>query len=395
MAREPGYCRHKSTNQAYVNLNGQVIYLGEYGSEKSLERYRAVKAEWLLNRQAFEARAKATRGQTRWPTMAELAVAYLEHAASYYGPSTASTETANLKLACQPIRDLYAHRATDLFCPLSFKACREWWMSDPKRSRQYCNKMSKYLLRILKWGVEHRMVPPATFEAARCVAPLKAGRTTAPESKKILPVADSVVDATVAQCTGVVSDMIRIQRLVGCRPGELVRITPSMVDRSGDVWKIRMVKHKTAYKGKTRTIYAGPKAQAILARYLLRPADAPCFSPIESEQQRLAAKHAARKTPLSCGNRPGTNKISRKPRKAPGTAFTTGTYARSIRSACLRAKVDPWAPNQLRHSAGTEVRREFGLEGAQVILGHTQASITEIYAERDAAKAVEIARRIG
>ena len=45
MAREPGYCRHKPTNQAYVNLGGQVIYLGAYGSEESKERYNRLKAE--------------------------------------------------------------------------------------------------------------------------------------------------------------------------------------------------------------------------------------------------------------------------------------------------------------------------------------------------------------
>lgn len=49
MAREPGYCRHKATNQAYVRLNGRVIYLGEYGSEKSKERYNRLTAEWLVN----------------------------------------------------------------------------------------------------------------------------------------------------------------------------------------------------------------------------------------------------------------------------------------------------------------------------------------------------------
>lgn len=392
MAREPGYCRHKSTNQAYVNLNGQVIYLGEYGSEKSLERYRAVKAEWLLGRQAFKAKAKATRGRTQWPTMAELAVAYLEHAEAYYG---SSTEYANLKLACRPIRDLYATKETDLFCPVAFKACRAWWMSDSKRSRQYVNKMAKYLLRILKWGVSERLVPPATFEACRCVDPLRAGRTTAPESKKVLPVADSVVDATIEKSTDVVADMIRFQRLVGCRPGELVRITPAMVTRSGEVWQIVMADHKTAYRGKSRTIYVGPKAQAILTRYLLRPADTPCFSPIESEQQRLAARYSARVTPLSCGNRPGTNKVSGKPQKTPGNAFTTQSYGRSIRFACLRAKVTPWAPNQLRHNAATTIRREFGLEAAQVILGHSELGVTQVYAERDSAKAIEIARRIG
>jgi integrase len=87
--------------------------------------------------------------------------------------------------------------------------------------------------------------------------------------------------------------------------------------------------------------------------------------------------------------------LSRKPRKAPGVAFTTGTYARSIRSACLRAGVAPWAPNQLRHNAATTIRREFGLEAAQVILGHSELGVTQVYAERDSAKAIEIARRIG
>jgi integrase len=54
-----------------------------------------------------------------------------------------------------------------------------------------------------------------------------------------------------------------------------------------------------------------------------------------------------------------------------------------------------WAPNRLRHTAGTEIRKRFGLEGAQVALGHSKANVTEIYAERDLSKAVEIARQVG
>jgi hypothetical protein len=49
----------------------------------------------------------------------------------------------------------------------------------------------------------------------------------------------------------------------------------------------------------------------------------------------------------------------------------------------------------LRHSLGTEVRRKFGLEAAQVMLGHSQANVTEIYAERDLALAVRVAAEIG
>jgi integrase len=57
--------------------------------------------------------------------------------------------------------------------------------------------------------------------------------------------------------------------------------------------------------------------------------------------------------------------------------------------------VPVWLPNQLRHTAGTEVRREFGVEAAQVILGHSHLNVTEVYAERDLKKAAEIMRQIG
>jgi site-specific recombinase XerC len=54
-----------------------------------------------------------------------------------------------------------------------------------------------------------------------------------------------------------------------------------------------------------------------------------------------------------------------------------------------------WSPNQLRHSAATEIGRQFGLEAAQVVLGHSRADVTQVYAERDFARAKEIMRRIG
>jgi site-specific recombinase XerC len=58
-------------------------------------------------------------------------------------------------------------------------------------------------------------------------------------------------------------------------------------------------------------------------------------------------------------------------------------------------KAHRWHPNQLRHSAATTVRATFGLEVAQVMLGHAKANVTEVYAERDFAKAAEVARKIG
>jgi integrase len=383
MAKEPGYCLHKPSGRAYVNLSGRVHYLGPHGSPESKAAYNRLKAEWLV--------AKG-RDKIALPCLAELCLAYLEHAEAYYA---ASTEFANIKLAIRPISELYATTQADAFGAIQYKAVREWWLSDPARSRSYVNKQMKRLVRVLKWGVGAGLMPPENLAIIKCIDPLKRGRCTAKESKPVLPVPAALVMSTLPHLTQVVADMVRFQQLVGCRPGELVKITPSMVDRSAEVWTIVLSEHKTAYLDKHRTLYVGPKAQAVLKPYLLRGADDACFSPQESERQRLEAVHAKRVTPLNCGNRPGTNRIARKPRKAPGTAFTASSYAKSIAGACKRSKLTHWHPNQLRHSAATEIRKRFGLEAAQVILGHSGADITQTYAERDAAKAVEVARAIG
>jgi site-specific recombinase XerC len=41
------------------------------------------------------------------------------------------------------------------------------------------------------------------------------------------------------------------------------------------------------------------------------------------------------------------------------------------------------------------IRKRYGLEAAQVILGHASADVTQVYAERDLQKAVEIMREVG
>jgi integrase len=75
--------------------------------------------------------------------------------------------------------------------------------------------------------------------------------------------------------------------------------------------------------------------------------------------------------------------------------FTDFGYAAWVRRACERAGVKPWKPGQLRHSFATEVRSRFGLEAAQVLLGHKNAKVTEVYAEATLAKAIEAARAMG
>lgn len=54
-----------------------------------------------------------------------------------------------------------------------------------------------------------------------------------------------------------------------------------------------------------------------------------------------------------------------------------------------------WHPHQLRHSRATEIRKRYAVEAAQVVLGHTGADVTQIYAERNDKLAKKIAAENG
>ena len=88
-------------------------------------------------------------------------------------------------------------------------------------------------------------------------------------------------------------------------------------------------------------------------------------------------------------DRPGSNRV-RNPKRQPGEQYSVESYRQAIERACKKASVPHWHPHQLRHNAATFLRKEFGLEAARIILGHKSAAITEIYAELDREKAIEV-----
>jgi integrase len=175
------------------------------------------------------------------------------------------------------------------------------------------------------------------------------------------------------------------------------------------IWLYRPAQHKTAHHGFSRTIYLGPRAQDLLRPFLLRPAEAYCFSPAEAMAQWRQENFINRKTPLHQGNAVGTN-VKDKPRRQAGEHYTPTGYGHSIANAIKKAfrpegmtdeefktwkPPQHWHPHQLRHNAATFLRKEFGLETARIILGHRSSAITEVYAEQDHQKAMEAIVRVG
>ena len=161
----------------------------------------------------------------------------------------------------------------------------------------------------------------------------------------------------------------------------------------GRVWEYRPHSHKTEHFQKDRVIYLGPHAQQVIKPWLKSSLHEYLFSPREARLWYQAQRAAKRRMPKSPSHQ--DRQAKKNPKRAPGDRYTTGAYDHAIERACARAGVPNWTPNQLRHTAATRIRAAYGIEAARIILGHSSAVTSEIYAEIDREKARQIMGEIG
>ncbi len=256
-------------------------------------------------------------------TVVELVAVYLDYAQGYYQKNGQPTRSLdNIKRAIGAVTELYGREPVATFSPLSLLAIQQKLAADGS-THNYVNKRVGAIKRMFKWGVSRAIVPPTVYTALSTVEGLRMGRTTAKESMPVLPVDDALVDATLPYMPQVVADMVRFQRLTGARPGEVCQLRPGDVDRSAEVWKYRVADHKAAYTGRERTIYIGPKAQSILSLYLLRDAQAHCFSPAESEEKRHVEQRKRRITRVQPSQQ---RRRKSRPKRVPRAAYDKNSY---------------------------------------------------------------------
>jgi integrase len=222
------------------------------------------------------------------------------------------------------------------------------------------------------------------------------------------------------------------------RPGEVCIMRGCDVTTPKDkTWQYRPATHKTAHHGHDRVIDLGPQAREIVAKFLKPDLQEYLFSPVDAEQSRRDARAAKRTTPLSCGNVVGSNRPGG---RALGARYTVAAYRRAIQRGCERAfpppkdlarqrvqangrkkKATRWEtdaewkkrlgdrwpkllawqgkhkfhPHQLRHTAATRWRAEFGAEATLVLLGDRTTRMVDLYGERDRATSAKIMEKIG
>jgi integrase len=265
-------------------------------------------------------------------------------------------------------------------------------MIDSGLCRNEVNKRVGKVKRAFKWAVSEEMVPPSVYHGLQAVSGLRHGRADVRESEPVRPVPDAFVDALRPHLSRQVWAMVQLQRLTAMRPGEVVAMRTLDVDTSGRAWAYVPESHKTEHHGKRRTIYLGPQAQAVLREWLRPELTAPLFQPREAMAERREEQRRNRKTRVQPSQQ---NRAKPRPKKRPGECYTVDSYRRAIAYGCMKAGVPQWHPHRLRHNAATRLRKEFGLDVARAVLGHSSPAVTEVYAELDGAKAVEAMERVG
>lgn len=353
--KQPKKCHHKSSGRAFIIIGGKFIYLGKWGSEKADEAYEREILKW---RKSQDSDLKYTT------TVGELCVAFMEHAKEFYRDQSGEQtgEANNYRYALRPLVSLFRNLQCSKLGPSKLTEVRGALAK--VHVRQQVNNNLARIKRVFKWGVSQELVPVDTYLALQTVEGLKRSRSNVKESDPVRPVPIEDFLATLPYLTDPLSRLVQFQFYTGARPSEARLMTVGDITTTGEVWIYKPGNHKNAWRGKSRVICIGPKAQNVIMPFI--------------EDSVSTAQYVFR--PKGKINKP----------------YSIHGMISSIRKACKKAKIEPWSPGQLRHNTATIVNSKFGdIDASRVVLGHSAKSTTEIYAERDLQKAAELMREIG
>lgn len=347
--------------------------------------------------QAEEASQKALRALVKG-TVGELLDGYLEHAkVKYFDQHTQKLTSSFMRLRTlvdrlEKYRTLQTHEFTT---EILWSLLGQW--DTQGLHRKTVNGWLSLTKQIFRWGLMRGLVSVGTYTAISTVHPLEFKEGHSLESEPVEPVSDEIINATLPHLPTVVADAIRLQRITGARPGEILQLRPcdfqkGHVQDGVEYWVVDYAKTKDGHKnrnkkGCARYIAFGPEAQAILKKYEVvrepkntrpRRHDEFLFTPREILYERLAKGEAIR-----CY--PHRNRLD-------GNGLRWHLNAAFAKNPSL----PHWAPNQVRHTVATALALTHGCDGEARVLGHAPGSTaTRRYIEIGAENALRAATLLG
>ena len=367
---------------AVVYIDGKRVFLGLYGSQESNIAYARALAE------RASPSLTPPRGE-KDVTVKELAVAFLDHAkATLQKPNY----THHKIVVVEFLMKLYGDGIlVDDFKPSCLKLVRQALITalnkrgEPRFCRRQINEYVCRIVRIFQWGVEEGVVHSDTAAVLKAVKPLPEGYAGTFDHEEREDIADSIIKATLPFMPPTLQAMVKLQRLTGCRPSEIFKMTVGQIDRHSDpeLWLYRLSQHKTKQKIKRKKIIPLSKIeQELIAPYLVgkKPTEA-VFSPRTAYQERHAERRSI-------------------PQKY-SEFYNKDSYRNAVEYAIQKGnKTLPedeqilfWTPYQIRHTAATAMELEVGFDEAQTLLDHERPDTTARYTHARLQKLKELARK--
>lgn len=216
-------------------------------------------------------------------------------------------------------------------------------------TRSYINACLARVRRWVRWAADLDLVPFQVTEDLRRVHPIQQFRGGREPGHQPPPALEQIAQV-LPFLTPRARDVLQLCKLTGARPSELLELTNAEIHIDGVGPRITPLQHKNAHRGHQRVIPLTPAAVLVIQRHW-RP-----LLPLD----RLFTSSSVR------GH------------------YTIEAFRAALARGCKRAGVPKFTPYAVRHAVARLVRRERGLDAAQALLGHANASTTEIYAPLDA-----------
>lgn len=388
----PRYRKHSTRNIGFIEFNKKRHYLpGKYNSSTSLTAYADFVSNLAKRKSSSKIDLRVTHGDE--VPISVLCDKFLDWAKTRYQKNGRSTGTYERFRDCiiPLFLEMYGDTSTSRFGPIALKNLRNQFVGTGICRNEVNDRIAR-VKRIFNWGVENELVYESVAGSLRYVTALKPGETMARETLPVRAICDEIISATLPFLPPTVDDMVRVQRLTGCRPSEVCNLRWCNINQTDDIWIYTPIEHKTEHKRKHRHIAIPPAAQMILEKYRHRFIEEFIFSPRETVRIISTKKRAARKSKLTPSQRAREESAS-KQKSRYGEKYTIHAYEHAINRAATKAKVLKWSPNQIRHTFATAIEGRHDREMARILLGHSHPSTTEIYIDENMEKIKTAARK--
>ena len=413
----PKLCLHKASGRAVVCIDGKDHYCGKFGSPEAWERYTQLISEWMHRKKFAPSQSKEIPPSDDFNTLTidELILSYFTFSEKYYANSTG--ELDKIRLALKPLHDLYGKKLVSEFGPKALKHVRETMTYERTRTRiqtdslgnktkiqkpttlsqRTINQRINIITRMFAWATEEELIPRDIYLAAalKQVKPIRDGRFGVKPPTRVSAADMNTYRALLPHLPGPVKAMVQLIDLTTMRSSDVCLMRPMDIDQSEPVWKYSPTKFKRSELSgtKQRVLMIGPEGQKILAPFLEnRSPESYLFSPKETMEEHFLERRKNRKTKVQ------PSQITQKkpaPKRAPGLKYNSQSFYAAVQRVVKKLGLGKIFPNQLRHGTGARIRKEFGLEHASKVMGHSHISTTEIYADYDMTKTMEIMHKIG